>query len=181
MEGSVKFNKCDIGIGASYSVLLWWVIGTPLAILSAVATAFLWSLGGIGWRVYRYLGCVAVICWFSWWGLHDVRVLYCAPVAIAWLTTGYSVPDVNQTKASRIGLFWMDIYYRMEQNGAPISNRGNWVNQMTRGTYGFVAAASWVVAPIVGLGSWKIYFLTMPLMALAFTAAVTFLTGEIEL
>lgn len=92
---------------ASLAVVPWWA-----ALLVACVCAAFWMLGGIGWKgtnAWRRFFMPSLLCGVfmghtlpHMWP-RMLGPLVSLPLQIAALCQGYSVPDVNQTKASWLG------------------------------------------------------------------------------
>ena len=112
-------NAEELFFGFFYGLLSCFMYGV-WGVLIAIACAFLWRLGGMYGHSIRVFGCPAVIIlWHISW-----LSIACYIVSAIICSIGYSVPDVNQTKASPLGTFFYN----------KLNGKQPWVDICTRGT-----------------------------------------------
>jgi len=102
--GNLYLNNEELLIGFIYGILFMPVVGL-WAVPTALATSFLWAYGGAektskAWRRY---GVPLVVSFILTLVTHKIAWLLSAPGAIAILSIGYGIPDVNDPKGSTLG------------------------------------------------------------------------------
>lgn len=117
----------------------WWTLAVaPLCM-------FLYRLGGYkGYsKIYRRLGCPAVILLPCCLVRHSAVPLLSLPLAFAWLSIGWDIPDGN-SEGSYFGRFIVRVFRLETVSG------GGWVLSqiVTRFCYGLILSVAFVFVPM---------------------------------
>jgi hypothetical protein len=120
-----KLLWSDVAEGTLYGCLSFAVIGL-WCILVAPLCGLLWAMGGagwFGWNGWRRIVMPMLMCTLFFIVHHYVLWPICS-FFIQWgaLSIGYSIPDVNEPKASPLGTFW----YKISPENANLYTQLSW-------------------------------------------------------
>lgn len=106
----MKFNLSELIIGAFFGASGFLILG-PWTVLTTLVCSFFWALSGGGAsKLFRRLGCGAVVFSLLYFITKNPQFLYSNLGSFAVLSLGYGIPD-NADEGSFLGRIFYKIFH----------------------------------------------------------------------